>query len=303
VRGSLQFRRTCFVAEHGEPLRHNETFCARTERNVAERTEGMTSKTGTKQSGPARSATHSPPSGPRYRGRIPASQPTFAHRRRIERPADIPTIPSQQRRLSSATSFLVARGTPRFFRIYLELRSRRHSPKLLIETRVDSRRAERLLSDRVLIETEVSPRPAQSGARAASRPATVRRGKVPGLFRVPLVVVEFDFGDVGCGSGRLPLHETVSRGSHCPADEGPTARHVPRIGVKDGVPQRSVATIEQRRHADPVERLGAASAHVLRWAACSRTTSSTGKTSARRSRPGGTRPRPAPRSPPAGVRM
>ena len=58
-------------------LRHNETFCTRTHENGGEQTEAVTTKTRTKQSGLARTATHSPLSGPRYRGSNPCLPAKF----------------------------------------------------------------------------------------------------------------------------------------------------------------------------------------------------------------------------------
>jgi hypothetical protein len=54
-------------------LRHNETFCTRTHGRRPERTEERVAETGAKQSGPERTATHSPLSGPRYRGSNPCA--------------------------------------------------------------------------------------------------------------------------------------------------------------------------------------------------------------------------------------
>jgi hypothetical protein len=52
-------------------LRHNETFCARTDQNEREQIEALVARTGARRSGPEQTGTHSPLSGPRYRGSNP----------------------------------------------------------------------------------------------------------------------------------------------------------------------------------------------------------------------------------------
>jgi len=52
-------------------LRHNETFCTRTNQNGREQTQAPEVRTGARRSGPEQTGTHSPLSGPRYRGSNP----------------------------------------------------------------------------------------------------------------------------------------------------------------------------------------------------------------------------------------